>query len=154
MRTSEARGKRFGVSSSVVVPSQTQHALRVAAAFADGEADLLVVSGGLAPWQCRRAEAMLRARLGGRVELALLARECRLSARHFSRAFRHSFGTSPYRWLVERRVERARQLLAESVMPIAEIAVASGFADQSHFTRVFSRHVGASPAAWRRRVVP
>ena len=106
--------------------------------------------GGLSRAQRNRAETLLRTRLDGRLELTQLAAECGLSTSHFARAFRHSFGTSPHRWLTQRRIELAQRLLIESAMPIAEIAVACGFADQSHFTRIFARHVGASPAAWRR----
>ncbi len=110
--------------------------------------------GGLARWQRDRAEALLRSRLDGHIELAELARECGLSPSYFARAFRQSFGASPHRWLTERRLERAMRLLAETPMPVAEIAVACGFADQSHFTRVFTRHAGTSPAAWRRTMRP
>jgi len=52
--------------------------------------------------------------------------------------------------LIERKIERAKNLLSRSRLPMAEVAIASGFADQSHFTRVFAGLVGASPGAWRR----
>ncbi len=107
-------------------------------------------AGGLAPWQRRQTEALLRERLDGRIVLSDLARDCGLSTSHFSRAFRRSFGASPHRWLVRRRIERAKELLAASAMPLAEVATACGFADQSHLTHVFTRHLGISPAAWRR----
>ncbi len=107
-------------------------------------------SGGLAPWQRRRAEAILDANLNGHLPLALLAGECGLSPSHFARAFRRSFGLPPHRWLVERRIDRAKTLLAETSLPLAEVAPACGFADQSHFTRVFSARVGITPGAWRR----
>lgn len=107
-------------------------------------------SGGLMPWQRRRAEAALRERIDGRIVIAELARECGLSASHFARAFRRSFGVAPHQWLLRQRIARARELLAGTPMPLAEIAIACGFADQSHMTRVFSQHVGVGPAAWRR----
>ena len=69
--------------------------------------------GGLARWQRDRAEALLLAHLDRHVEIADLARECGLATSHFARAFRHTFGTSPHRWLVERRMEQAKRLLAE-----------------------------------------
>jgi hypothetical protein len=53
---------------------------------------------------------------------------------------------------MERRIEKAKQLLTDTTLSLAEIAMACGFADQSHFTRVFSRTTHASPGAWRRYV--
>jgi transcriptional regulator GlxA family with amidase domain len=68
---------------------------------------------------------------------------------HFARAFRTSVGMPPHRYLVERRVARARELLASTNMPLAEIALAAGFSDQSHFARRFREHVGTTPRAYR-----
>ena len=107
--------------------------------------------GGLAPWQARRVEALLAEHADGNIALSTLATECGISVRHFGRAFRQSTGTSPHRWLVERRVARAQQMLGDGIASIAAIAQACGFADQSHLTRAFIANVGASPARWRRR---
>ena len=108
--------------------------------------------GGLAPWQGRRAAEMMRERLDGNIRLSDMARECGLSVSHFTRAFRTSFGMSPYRWLLERRIDRAKALLVTSDISIADIALQSGFSDQAVFTRAFGRIVGDSPARWRRAV--
>ncbi len=108
--------------------------------------------GGLAPWQGRRAAEMISESLDGRIHLSDMARECGLSVSHFTRAFRKSFGMSPYRWLLQRRIDRAKSLLATSDLPIADIALRSGFSDQTAFTRAFGRVVGDSPARWRRVV--
>ena len=107
--------------------------------------------GGLAPWQTRRAKEILAANLDGGVSLAEVARQCGLSIGHFSRAFRQSLGTTPHQWLVQRRLDAAKELI-RSWMPLSNVALSCGFADQSHLTRVFTREVGASPAAWRREV--
>jgi AraC-like DNA-binding protein len=106
--------------------------------------------GGLAAWQAKRAQDTLAANLEGDISLADLANDCGLSASHFSRAFRQSTGLSPHRWLVRRRVDRAKRLLPDRKLSLAEIALSCGFTDQSHFTRVFSAIVGISPGAWRR----
>ena len=106
--------------------------------------------GGLAPWQEKRAKEILAANLDGDVPLADLARECGLSPSHFSRAFRQSTGSSPHQWLLQRRVDAAKSLLCDRKLSLSEVALACGFADQSHFTRVFTRHVGISPGVWRR----
>ena len=108
--------------------------------------------GGLAPWQVRRVAEMIRENLDGNIHLCDLARECGLSVSHFTRTFRKSFGMSPCRWLLERRIDRSKVLLVTSDLPIADIAIRSGFSDQTAFTRAFGRIVGDSPGRWRRAV--
>lgn len=107
--------------------------------------------GGLAPWQLRKAKAMIEARVESGVCVEEIARECRLSRSYFSRAFKHSTGVAPHAWLAERRVEKAKLLLADAELRIADVAAECGFADQSHLTRSFSARVGITPAAWRRQ---
>lgn len=110
---------------------------------------LRVSRGGLAPWQLRRAQEMMTASNEG-VSLDRLASGCGLSTRHFARAFRNSTGVPPHRWLLKHRVERAKALLASRRLSLADVALTCGFADQSHFTRVFAATVGVSPGFWRR----
>jgi AraC family transcriptional regulator len=62
-----------------------------------------------------------------------------------------SVGTPPHRWVLRRRIERAEQLLDGSTVPLGEIAARCGFADQSHFTKVFARVARVTPGDWRRR---
>jgi AraC family transcriptional regulator len=112
----------------------------------------LGLRGGLAAWQERRAKDLLAANLDGALALADVASECRLSVSHFSRAFRQSTGVAPHRWLLNRRVEMAKDLLRDREASLSQVALRCGFADQSHFTRVFSRRAGVSPGAWRRGV--
>jgi AraC family transcriptional regulator len=69
---------------------------------------------------------------------------------HFARAFRQSIGASPHQWLLARRIDKAMSLLAGSDLTLAQIALACGFSDQSHLTRVFKVAVGTSPGRWRR----
>jgi AraC-like DNA-binding protein len=110
--------------------------------------------GGLAAWQERRAKDLLAANLDGAVALADVAQECRLSVSHFSRAFRKSVGVAPHGWLLDRRVELAKDLLRDREASLSGVALRCGFADQSHFTRVFTQRAGVSPGAWRRGVAP
>jgi AraC family transcriptional regulator len=109
-----------------------------------------LLRGGLAPWQERRAKELMSAKLNEEIPLSRLATECGLSVRHFARAFRQSTGVPPHRWLLKHRVERAKALLSDHALSLADIAVSCGFADQSHFTRVFAAMVAVSPGAWRR----
>jgi AraC family transcriptional regulator len=108
------------------------------------------LQGGLAAWQERRAKDALQASISSGITLEDLATLCGLSRSHFARAFKQSTGLPPHRWLLGRRVARARDLLLHSTMPLEKIATSCGFADQSHLSRVFSKHVGTSPGAWRR----
>jgi AraC family transcriptional regulator len=109
-----------------------------------------LVRGGLAPWQERRAKEVLSANLDGRVMLKEVAQECGLSASHFARAFHRSVGAAPHQWLLTHRIEAAKQKLRDRRLSLSEVALACGFADQSHLTRSFTRFVGVSPGAWRR----
>ena len=86
----------------------------------------------------------------GDVRISEVADQCGLSSSYFSRAFKRESGLPPHRWLMKRRVERARELLRKSDLHLAEIAQICGFVDQSHFARVFSKIEGCSPACWRR----
>jgi AraC family transcriptional regulator len=106
--------------------------------------------GGLAPWQRRLATEVIRENLDGVVRLSELADKCGLSVSHFARSFKMSLGMSPHRWLVERRIDRAKTLLAAAKLPLLDVAFQSGFSDQPGFTRTFHRMVGESPARWRR----
>jgi AraC family transcriptional regulator len=106
--------------------------------------------GGLSSLQMRRATELLEARLDGNIELQQVAEACELSVSHFARAFKQTFRTPPYRWLIERRVDRARDLMTNSRLPLAEIAIQCGFADQSALNRSFKRIHGITPGTWRR----
>jgi AraC family transcriptional regulator len=105
---------------------------------------------GLTARQLRIAKHMMQEDLTGSICLHDIARECGLSRSHFARAFAISAGQPPHQWLLEQRVSVARQLLGETELSVGEIALRCGFADQSHFTRVFSARTGLSPGRWRR----
>jgi AraC-like DNA-binding protein len=105
---------------------------------------------GLAPWQLRLAQKSISEHPEMEGVIAQAAKDCRLSISHFTRAFTASTGTSPHRWLTRCRVERATHLLRTSRLSLSEIGLTCGFFDQSHFNRVFARHVGLPPGQWRR----
>ena len=106
--------------------------------------------GGLAPWQESRAKEAMDANLNKEIDIAQLAYECGLSTSRFARAFRQSTGCPPHRWLLQRRLERAQDLLLNSDKTLVKIAKACGFSDQNHLTRAFGQTVGTSPGLWRR----
>ena len=86
------------------------------------------------------------------VGLSTLATACGLSVRQFQRAFKQAFGMTPHRWRAQHRVELAQQRLEFTTDSLSDIAEVCGFADQSHFTHVFSQIAGVSPGVYRRRV--
>jgi AraC family transcriptional regulator len=106
--------------------------------------------GGLALWQESHAKEAMDANLNNEINIAQLAHECGLSTSRFARAFKESTGCPPHRWLLQRRIERAQDLLLNSDKTLVEIAKACGFSGQSHLTRAFSQTVGTSPGFWRR----
>jgi AraC-like DNA-binding protein len=119
--------------------------------YGDLGAKKRAASGGLAPWQQRRAMELMNESLGSDdLSLKTIAEECGISVAHFGRAFRQSLRISPHRWRVERRIEKAMTMLSREQASLADIALTCGFADQSHFTRVFTKYIGTSPGQWRR----
>jgi AraC-like DNA-binding protein len=107
-------------------------------------------ASGLAPWQLRRVTAHIEDHVCEAIHLRELAAMTGLSPSHFGRAFKASTGMPPHRWQLEARVRRAQRLLVDADMPLAQVALETGFAEQSHFTRVFRRVVGTTPRAWQR----
>jgi AraC family transcriptional regulator len=106
--------------------------------------------GGLASWQARRTLDYIEANLGSKMGIGELAGVVSLSRSHFSRAFKSSLGLSPMEYVAVRRVERAKALISSTKEPLAEVALACGFADQPHFNRRFRDIIGTSPGRWRR----
>ena len=106
---------------------------------------------GLTSVQRKRLADYVNAHLHEPLGLEKLAGAVGLGLWSFTRRFRDSFGCTPHQYLVERRLERARELLVRSQMPVKEVAFVCGFADQAHMTRVFKDRLNATPASLRRR---
>lgn len=99
------------------------------------------------PAAVARAQGFIEANPAGAWSLADLERAAQYDRWQLSRDFRALLGTSPYRYLIFRRLDLARTMMLDGI-GLAEVAVASGFADQSHFTRHFKKTFGISPKAW------
>ncbi len=106
---------------------------------------------GLQPRQLCAALQFMVDHLHEKLPVRVLAARAGVSTSGFSRCFGVSTGISPHQWLLRARVERARQLLRDTDLRLADIAVEVGFSDQAHFTRSFGRVAGVSPGAWRRK---
>jgi AraC family transcriptional regulator len=105
--------------------------------------------GRLSPAQVRRLTGYIDNRLHEQLNLETLAAVAGVGLWTFTRHFRESFGRTPHAYVIERRVDRARRLLAQGGLPIKEVASVCGFADQAHMTRVFQTHLHTTPAALR-----
>ena len=106
---------------------------------------------GLAKWRMKRATEYMAAHLAESISLADIAATTGLSRMHFATQFRAATGQRPHEYLLQRRIERAQDLLVASRLPLAEIAFDVGFKTQAHFTTVFARFVGETPNVWRQR---
>ena len=101
--------------------------------------------GGLSPAATRRVCDYVEGHLDEKIRLDGLAALTGLSTDHFARAFHQSVGVPPHTYLLRRRLEHVEHMLRETHAPLSEIALATGFADQSHLARHFRRWAGMSP---------
>jgi len=104
---------------------------------------------GLTLRQISRVTDFILAHLNQDLSLSALAQQVGFSPYHFARLFRQTTGESPHQYVLRQRIEQAQRLLQEKDMPLAHIAIESGFANQSHLTRVFKQHLGQTPRAYR-----
>jgi AraC family transcriptional regulator len=107
-------------------------------------------AGSLSIAQLSLAKKLLTSDLTISPPLDQIARACGMSAGRFAKSFRETTGLPPHRWLRGFRVEQAKEFLLSTSMSLAQIAYECGFADQAHFTRVFSAATQITPAIWRR----
>lgn len=134
-------------------PERARSALARAVAVIEadnGGSDSLVISNGLARWQAKKVMVYIQQEIEKSMRVGELAQITRLSCSHFSRAFRTTFGCTPQKYIVDQRVGRAKQLMITTEMNLCEVALACGFSDQAHLTRVFRSRTGDTPAVWRR----
>ncbi len=106
---------------------------------------------GIAGCKMRRLIEFIEENLDRDLSLEAMAAEVVVSPLYLPRAFKTAFGQSPHQYVLERRVERAKQLLRNTDKPIVEVALAAGFSSQSHLSNWFLRLVGVSPATYRRQ---
>lgn len=106
--------------------------------------------GALSHWQLRRAQEFIEQNCGRAIRLQELADLTGLSPSHFSHSFKVSTGLAPHEWQMTARLDRAKRLLIDGKLPLAEISAETGFSDQAHFTRAFRKYAGTTPAKWKK----
>jgi AraC family transcriptional regulator len=109
------------------------------------------VHRGLAPHRLHRIAAFIEANFQQTISVPQLASEIHMSPFHFARMFKLSTALSPHAYIVQRRMELGKTLLATTALPLGEVAIRVGYRTQPHFTSVFRRHVGTTPHAYRLR---
>lgn len=116
--------------------------------------NLKLPTGKLAASQLRRALEFIHANLSDDLSIEDLAREAYLSAFHFSRLFKNTLGLTPHQFVLQARIERAKQLIVQSPRPnLTQIGLNVGFFDQAHFTKSFKREVGATPRKFLKQTI-
>ncbi|WP_161497191.1 helix-turn-helix domain-containing protein [Bradyrhizobium nitroreducens] len=105
--------------------------------------------GGLSGQQLREVQAFVRENIEREIGVNAMAGSCGLGSKGFTRAFKKSVGQSPYQYVMSARVERAKRLMADRRLGLAEIALHCGFCHQEHLTRVFRKVTGLTPGQYR-----
>lgn len=106
-------------------------------------------TGGLSGSKLRQAKEFINEHLEEDLSLSEIASAVGLSPYHFARAFKRTTGLTPQQYLTERRIEKAKSLLAKGELPIVEVGFRSGFKNQSHFTTLFRKFTKKTPKVWR-----
>jgi AraC family transcriptional regulator len=109
--------------------------------------------GGLAHSQRRAVLEHIEEHLVQEISLSTLASVAQLSPYHFLRAFKESFGVTPHRYHVQKRIERAKELIADHNLSLLQIAIELGFAEASSFSLAFHKMAHMTPSAYRRSLL-
>ncbi len=106
-------------------------------------------AGGLSPRQLRQITLYVDDHLAEPMTLHELAAALGMSVFHLARSFKASTGVAPHQYVLRRRLERAKELLHGTALPVGEVAMRCGFSHASHFTSTFQRVLGTTPSRWR-----
>lgn len=137
-------------ASTERITETIQRALAVELSGLRGAVSACRQTAGLGRAELARITDYIDRNIDRSIELVELAALIKVSRFHFSRLFKRSTGTTALAYVEARRILHAQRLLAETDLPIAEVALMTGFADQSHFTRRFRERLGSTPAAFAR----
>jgi AraC family transcriptional regulator len=129
----------------------TALAARLVQNYAVSKPSLEFKVNGLPQSQLERVIDYMKANLTQDLSILDLATLTNMSESHFSRSFKQSVGIAPYQYLMQQRVERAKQLLKQQAISISDIALDCGFANQTHLTKVFRQMTGVTPKAYQKQ---
>jgi AraC family transcriptional regulator len=136
-------GRLFGQSLATAL------AIYLAQRYSTSSPKLDFYSGGMPKTRLKRVLEYIGANLNEDLSLVVLADVSGMNLYYFARLFTESMGVSPHRYVLEQRIQRAKQLLQVPKTTVFEAAMRTGFSDQAHFTKVFRRIVGVTPTKYR-----
>lgn len=139
-------GALFAESISVAL------ALHITQRYSTLKTNLKAYRGGLSRSRLNRVLEYIDAKLSDNLELSILAEIAGVNLHHFAKAFKQSTGETPHKYVLGRRIERAKEFLRHSQSSVIEASAHSGFVDQSHFSKVFHRIVGVAPSEFRNSI--
>jgi AraC family transcriptional regulator len=143
IRTGSPAGRLYGESLGTAL------AIYLAQRYASVRSSPSAYRGGMPPARLKRILEYIDANLDENLKLSDLATTVGVSLYHFAKLFKQSTSESPHRFVLRRRIERAKELLRNPEMSVLEVSVRTGFVDQRHFAKVFRRLVGANPSSYR-----
>jgi AraC-like DNA-binding protein len=117
--------------------------------FKPAETTFSLARGGLPKLKLQRVLAFIAENIEEEITLDDMAKIARMSVCYFARMFKQSVGTSPYQFVLEQRIDYGKYLLTQTDLPLVEIALRCGCANQSHFTTVFKQLLGVTPKRYR-----
>jgi AraC family transcriptional regulator len=123
-------------------------ALHLLSRYAIAKPKIPTPRGKLSSFQLRVVVELIRETIDEDVSLPVLAEHAHVSPFHFARLFRTTVGMPPHQFVLRQRVQKSLALLKAGNLPLAQVAIASGFHDQPHFTRAFRKVVGMTPAVY------
>jgi len=143
----EVRGTGGRIQAEALATALVVHVFRT---YGEGGATPKTLTGGMSGTRLRRVTDYIESNLTEEISLGSLASLAGFSIHHFNDVFKAETGYSPHRYIIERRIHRAKELLLTNDSPIAQIAVDLGFSGQSHFTEHFRKSTGTTPLRFRR----
>ena len=144
-----APGPAGSILAETLASALGVHIVRNHSNLDSGSVSLPKARGALDSRRLRRTRDFIEAHLGEALRIETLAKTVHLSPYHFSRAFKAATGLTPHRHITYRRVEKAKEMLSQRRMTLAQIAHRCGYSSQAHFTRCFKRIIGVTPGVYR-----
>jgi AraC family transcriptional regulator len=145
LETEKESGRMFAESLANVL------AIHLLRNYTAGPQRIQTFVGGLAGKKLRQVLEFIESNYGSDLGLSELAAVAGMSTFHFAREFKRATGSTPHQYLIKFRIERAKELLSRSEMPLVDVGFRAGFSHQSHFTRLFHKLTGTTPLSYRLR---
>jgi AraC family transcriptional regulator len=148
LKNNLAEGTCDRIYAETLLTSLSVHLLRHYCAF---EPKLKQYQGGLPKYKLQEAIDYIQANLDQKLSLEAIAQHLNMSVYYFCELFKQSMEIAPYKYVLQQRVERAKQLLKDEKRAIVDIALECGFANQTHLNKHFRKLTGTTPKSYRQQ---